>query len=506
VNAAGARAPAGSDSYLWDVGETVHIEAYKALQSENRELRNQVAQLAHELSQLKRLIFGTKSERFIPEGGPDQLPLFEGATPQQQPAPSQTQVVERRPRKKPVRQPLPSHLPREVIVIEPEEDTTGLRKIGEEVTETLDYHPAKLKVIRRVRPKYVDPKDEDRGVVIGELPPRPVDKGMAEPALLAHVAIEKYMDHLPLYRQVQRFTREGITLAASTLGDWITATADLLVPLYEELTAEALGSGYIQADETPIQVQDNQKAGATHRGYYWVYHAPTEGLVVMDYQKGRSRDGPAAFLSGYAGALQSDGYAAYDAFESLPEITAYGCWAHVRRYFHEALDSAPEEAEHVLGEVAELYAIERVLRERNASADDRQSMRKEEATPVLDRIKTYLEANPGLPKSPWGQAVGYALGRWKKLCRYVDDGRIEVDNNLIENAIRPIALGRRNYLFAGSHAAARRSAVIYSLLATCKKHEINPQQWLTDVLSRIPTHPAKDVAELLPHRWKPYGK
>lgn len=252
----------------------IHIEAYEALQSENRELRGQVAQLAHELSQLKRLVFGTKSERFVPAGSPDQLPLFEGAPPQ--PPLSQTQVVARRRRKKPVRQPLPSHLPREVIVIEPEQDTTGLRKIGEEISETLDYRPAKLIVLRRVRPKYVDPKDEDRGVIIGELPPRPVEKGMAEPALLAHVLVEKYVDHLPLYRQVQRFSREGITLSDSTLGDWISATADLLVPLYEALTAEALASGYIPRRRSRCKTPRRQArriaatTGSTmHRARVW---------------------------------------------------------------------------------------------------------------------------------------------------------------------------------------------------------------------------------------------
>lgn len=222
----------------------------------------------------------------------------------------------------------------------------------------------------------------------------------------------------------------------------------------------------------------------------------------MDYQRSRSRDGPAAFLKGYAGALQSDGYVAYDAFDHLADIRAYGCWAHARRYFHEALESAPEQAGPVIEEIGKLYAIERVLREQGADADERHRMRQEQALPVLKDLKSYLEANPGLPKSPWGQAVGYALGRWQKLCRYVEDGRIELDNNLVENAIRAIALGRKNYLFAGSHAAARRAAVIYSLLATCKKHEVNPQKWLSDVLSRIPAHPMKAVHELLPHHWK----
>jgi transposase len=483
----------------------VDIAAYEALKAENQALREKLAQVEHELMQLKRLVFGTKSERFLAAGGPDQLPLFEEARPndepEEQPAVGET-VTRRRPPKKPVRQVLPSHLPREVIVIEPDRDTAGLRKIGEQVTETLDYRPARLVVIRRVRPKYVDPTDEERGVIIGALPARVVEKGMAEPALLAHVLVEKYVDHLPLYRQVQRFNREGITLPTSTLGDWTRASADLLLPLYEALGREALSGGYIQADETPIQVQSAEKAGTTHRGYYWVYHAPLSGLVVMDYQQDRSRDGPAAFLEGYAGALQSDGYGAYDAFDDLEQITAYGCWAHARRYFYEALDNAPDRAEHALAEIGRLYEVERVLREQEASPEERRRLRQEQAVPVLCRLKAYLEENPGLPKSPWGRAVSYSLGRWKKLCRYTEDGRIEIDNNLVENAIRPIALGRKNYLFAGSHAAAERAAVIYSLVATCKKHEVNPQLWLSDVLSRIPTHPMKRVHELLPHHWK----
>ena len=481
----------------------IDIAAYEALQAENQMLREQLARMTHELTQLKRLIFGTRSERFVPTGGADQLPLFEGSFPEAAPPSTAAETISRRrPRKKPVRQVLPSHLPREVVVIEPEVETRGLRKIGEEVTETLDYRPAKLVVIRRVRPKYVDPRDEERGVIIGELPARPIEKGMAEPGLLAHVVIEKYADHLPLYRQVQRFTREGITLASSTLGDWITASADLLVPLYEALTREALSSGYIQADETPIAVQDQQKSGSTHRGYYWVYHAPLAGLVVLDYQSGRGRDGPVRFLKGFAGALQSDGYAVYDEFDRRPEIISYGCWAHARRHFHEALSNAPERAAHVLEEIGRLYDLEQLLREERAGPEERHRRRQEQAVPALQRLKTYLEQNPGLPKSPWGQAAGYTLARWAKLCRYVDDGRIEIDNNLVENAIRPIALGRKNYLFAGSHEAARRAAVIYSLLATCKKHEVNPQVWLTDVLSRIQAHPMKRVAELLPHHWQ----
>jgi transposase len=389
-----------------------------------------------------------------------------------------------------------------VIVIEPAVVTAGLRKIGQEVSETLDYRPPKLVVIRRERPKYIDPMNEERGVIVAPLPPRPIEKGMAEPGLLATILIEKFIDHLPLYRQVQRFARQGITLAGSTLGDWTAASADLLVPLYDALISEALGSGYIQADETPIPVQDPEVKGKTHRGYYWVYHAPLKDLVIVEYERGRGRAGPAEWLKNYQGALQSDGYVVYEDFDRRPGITTYGCWAHARRYFFEALQSAQELAPHALQEIQLLYDVERELREIDPTPENRLRVRQERAVPVLDRFKAWLEENPGLPKSPWGKAVAYSLARWEKLLRYTGDGHIEIDNNLVENAIRPLALGRKNYLFAGSHDAAQRGAVIYSLLATCKKHNLDVQSWLCDTLGRIPTHPHKQVHELLPYHWK----
>ena len=250
-------------------------------------------QLEHELAQLKRLIFGAKSERFVPEANPEQLTLFEEA-PAMEIVCEQEIATHTRKRKKPVRQALPEHLPRQIIVIEPEMDRSGLKKIGEEVTETLDYEPAKLTVIRRIRPKYVDPKSIGDGLsprmFIAELPARPVDKGIAEAGLLASVVVEKYVDHLPIYRQVQRFKREGIPLARSTLEGWVAAVARLLEPLYERLCELVLESGYIQADETPIAVQDHaKKKGKTHRGYYWVYHGPQPRLVLIDYQRGRDQ-------------------------------------------------------------------------------------------------------------------------------------------------------------------------------------------------------------------------
>ena len=493
------------------MGKDISKSAFGALQSAYDELESNYLLLKEdnvrvraELAELKRLVFGTKSERFRPTDSEDQLPLFEQA------ATSPVLAEKKRTRtidvaagkRKPSRQVLPSHLPRETIVIEPEVDTSRLRKIGEEISETLDWRPAKLVVVSRVRPRYVDPAREERGVLIAELPPRPIEKGIAEPGLLAHLMISKYVDHLPYYRQIEQFKREGISFPSSTLGDWGSASADLLRPLYERLVELVRRSGYIQADETPIAVQDRKKKRKTHRGYYWVYLAPGEGLVSIDYQKGRDRDGPRGFLKDYRGALQCDGYQAYEMYDKKKEVTIYNCWAHARRHFFNAQDNEAELAEEALERIGQLYEIESRLRNQRATPDVRSRLREKKAKPILEGFKSWLETNRGLPQSPWGKAVAYSLLRWDKLTRYIEDGRIEIDNNLVENAIRPIALGRKNYLFAGSHAAAQKAAVIYSLLATCKYHEVNPQEWLTDVLSRIATHPFKQIDDLLPHRWE----
>ncbi len=467
-----------------------------------------LTQTQYELAQLKQLVFGVTSERYEP-ALPDQTDLF-GRTAEEETQESAaeqetttTTTQDKKKRKKSVRQVLPSHLPREEVIIEPDVDTTGLKRIGSEVTETLDFHRARLVVIRTVRPKYADPKDPSRGVVIGKLPVRPIERGIAEAGLLASILVDKYADHLPLYRQVQRFARHGLTLASSTIGDWTAQAATLLEPLYDALADEARQSDYLQADETPIQVQDPAKKGKTHRGYYWLYHDVLNGLVVMDYQKGRGRAGPREWLAGYEGALQTDGYQVYDEFFANDAITPHGCMAHARRYFFEAKDSDPEWAEHALGAFQKLFAIERTLKESGASHEERLRVRKEEAIPLLDNFKTWVEAHRGLPRSPWGRATHYCLAQWEKLVNYTTDGRIELSNNEIENAVRPVAVGRRNYLFAGSHDAAQRAAVVYSLLATCKKHGVEPLAWLTDVLGRIPEHKFSKVAELLPHRWSP---
>jgi len=470
------------------------------------ELTIQHIQLKHELDQLKRLVFGSRHERFVPTTPQEQLALGLDVQQVQPPVPSVQTIEYTRKRKEasseklqPGRMKLPASLPREQVIIEPAQDVSGWIKIGEEITEELERIPGKLFVRQYVRPKYAKP--DGNGVVIGELPSRPIDKGIAGPGLLAQIIIDKYTDHLPIHRQVQRFEREGMKLPSSTLTDWISATCALLDPLYEVLRKEVLSSTYLQADETPIKVLDKAKKGTTHRGFHWVYHAPQERLVLFDYREGRGREGPTECLKDFKGYLQTDGYAVYEDFDKKPGITLLHCMAHARRKFDEAKDNDLVRASYVLTEMQKLYALERQAKENELSVDELYQIRRK-IIPVLDDLKQWMLENyrSVLPQSAIGQAIYYSLQRWDKLCLYTTDGRLQIDNNLVENAIRPVAIGRKNYLFAGSHNGARRAAMLYSLLGTCKINGVNPFEWLREVLTRIPDHPVNNLQQLLPHK------
>jgi transposase len=470
------------------------------------ELTIQHIQLKHELDQLKRLVFGSRHERFVPTTPQEQLALGLDVQQVQPPVPSVQTIEYTRKRKEASseklqtgRMKLPASLPREQVIIEPAQDVSGWIKIGEEITEELERIPGKLFVRQYVRPKYAKP--DGNGVVIGELPSRPIDKGIAGPGLLAQIIIDKYTDHLPIHRQVQRFEREGMKLPSSTLTDWISATCALLDPLYEVLRKEVLSSTYLQADETPIKVLDKAKKGTTHRGFHWVYHAPQERLVLFDYREGRGREGPTECLKDFKGYLQTDGYAVYEDFDKKPGITLLHCMAHARRKFDEAKDNDLVRASYVLTEMQKLYALERQAKENELSVDELYQIRRK-IIPVLDDLKQWMLENYGsvLPQSAIGQAIYYSLQRWDKLCLYTTDGRLQIDNNLVENAIRPVAIGRKNYLFAGSHNGARRAAMLYSLLGTCKINGVNPFEWLREALTRIPDHPVNNLQQLLPHK------
>jgi transposase len=367
------------------------------------------------------------------------------------------------------RAPIPSHLPREEYVINPEGDLTGAKKIGEEITEVLDYNPGRLYVKKYIHYKYALP--QEGGILIGELPSLPIPKGNAGPSLFAHLAVNKFVDHLPFYRQAQQFKREGIDLAESNINGWFTATCNLLEPLYDRLCDKIFKSSSLMVDETPIPVLTKDKPGSTHKGYHWVYYSPLDKLVCFDYRKGRGRDGPVDFLKDYRGTIQSNGYTAYDIFDKPGEITLLSCMAHARRKFDEARQNDPEAAGYVLEEMQKLYDVERQARELNLGFEDRRALRVEKSLPVLTGLEKWMKKKvvEVLPKSAMGIALSYRLGLWNRLIKYIDNGRYEIDNNLVENSIRPVALVRKNYLFAGSHEGAERAAMMYSFLGTCKR-------------------------------------
>jgi transposase len=397
---------------------------------------------------------------------------------------------------------LPAHLPRKEIVIMPEIDVTGLKKIGQEVTEELEYKPGQFYVNRYIRPKYALPEDE--GVVIGSLPSRIIEKGIAGPGLVTQVLIAKYVDHLPLYRQLQQFKRSDIEIAKSTICGFVKTGCEILVPLYRLQREQILGTNYLMVDETPIRVLDPEKPGTTHQGYYWVYYEPIGRNIFFDYQKSRSHEGPADILKKFQGHLQTDGYTAYDVITRKDGVIGLGCMAHARRNLVEAQENDKERCEWMLSTLQKLYRIEEYARKSNLSYDQRYHLRQKEAVPVLEEINQWLkkESVLVLPRSTIGKAIGYMLNQWPRLKVYVTDGRLEIDNNLVENAIRPVALGRKNYLFAGSHGGAARAAIIYTFVANAKSHDIEPFTYLRDVLARISDYPYNQLSDLLASRYK----
>ena len=460
--------------------------------------------VCHRLDQLERLVFGSKHERFVAATSPEQLSLGLLMPEVKSEQGISVQKIEYTREKKQTsekintgRMKLPADLPREQVILEPQQDVSGLKKIGEEITEELERIPGKLFVRQYVRPKYAKPDGE--GVLIAQLPTRPIDKGIPGPGLLAQIVIDKYTDHLPVHRQLQRFEREGIKLASSTLGDWISSTCALLEPLYNALKKEVLTCDYLQADETPIKVLDKDKKGTTHRGYHWVYYAPLKRMVLFDYREGRGGEGPQECLKEFRGWLQTDGYSVYEQFNNRT-VTLLHCMAHARRKFDEAKDSDAARSGYTLTEIQKLYAIERAVRDQ--SNEERLAARRSQSIPILSNLKEWMLENykAVVPKSPIGQALHYSLERWDRLMLYTTDGRLQIDNNPVENAIRPIAVGRKNYLFAGSHNGAKRAAMLYSFLGTCKINNVNPFEWLRATLDKIPDQPINRITELLPNK------
>ena len=436
-----------------------------------------------------------------------QTSLFDDQSQEDQPEQEQEQetiTYHRKKNKHKGRNKLPEHLPVVEIIIEPEQDTEGLVKIGQEVTETLDYTPASLVKRRTIRPKYA--KADGSGIVIGQLPSRPIDKSIAEIGLLVYILVSKYVDHLPLHRLAQRFNREfGWNPAQSTLCDWVDRCCQLLRPLYNALKQKILSSDYIQADESPIKVLDKEKVRTTHQGYQWVYHSPLDRLVLFNYRKGRGQQGPKELLENYRGYLQCDGYKVYDAIGQQEGITLVGCLAHARRKFFDAQDNDATRARYALEIIAKIYRLDKQIhKDYQDDYTQIQSQRQKNIAPLLKQIKTWIEQEnlKVLPQSAIAKAMRYYLRQYPKLEAILLDPRLKLDNNLIENKIRPLALGRKNYLFAGSHKAAQNTAMLYSFFGSCKANNVNPMAWLNDVLEKLPDWNIQNLEELLPDQWK----
>ena len=479
----------------------------KAVSAKDIIIEKQLAELLY----LRRRIFGRSSERFIPED-PNQLSLaFEGieTLAQEEELATEEKVIsytrKKEEKKQPVREAIPAHLRREVVVIEPENIPEGAVRIGEEVTEKMEYKPGEVYVLRTERPKYALPQGQ--GIIIAELPTQVLPKGNAGAALLAFLLVSKYQDHLPFYRILEMFKRMKVNLAASTVNDWAIMVIDsLLKPLYEVLTKEVLLCTYINIDESTIPVMDRDKPGGTKKGYFWIVRSPDQNQLFFYYDKGsRAQRVVVELLKSFKGAVQSDGYGAYDIYENKKDVMLLGCMAHARRKFEQALENDPQRAKYALTVIQELYAIEREAKEKGFDYEQVRQLRMDRSYPILQDFEKWLYENNNkvLPKSLIGKAITYTYNIFPRLVRYVSDGRYSIDNNAAENGIRPLALGRKNYLFCGNDESAERTAIIYSLLGSCKLAGLDPMEWLTDVLKRIPDHSSQRLSELLPHNWKP---
>jgi transposase len=409
---------------------------------------------------------------------------------------------------KPARRPLPKHLPREVRTYMPKQEACPdcggkLKPLGEDVSEILEYVPARFKVIRQVRPKLACACCER--IVQAQAPSRPIERGIAGPGLLAHVLVSKYCDHLPLYRQSEIYAREGVDLERSTLADWVGGASQLLAPLVEVLRRHVMSANKLHADDTPVPVLAPGN-GKIKTGRLWTYVREgrpagdaTPAAVWFAYSPDRKGGHPQAHLGNFTGTLQADGYAGFDAVYQTGRIQEAACWAHVRRKFYDlhVAHKSPVAAE-AMERIAALYTIEKEIRGRPAG--ERREVRQTRARPLLESLKQWLEGTLGKlsRKSDTAMAVRYALSRWEALLRYVDDGYIEIDNNAAERSLRTVALGRKNYLFAGSDAGGERAAAIYSLIGTAKLNGLDPEAYLRNVLSRIADHPIHHIKELLP--------
>lgn len=478
-------------------------------------LLGQIDDLEGQLYYLKRQLFGKKSEKLDPQ----QRLLFESLYNEVQAKVEEQrqekQNTEKRSRRMnadhPGRKPLPAHLPRKTIEIEPDSDElvcdhcgSDKTRIGQDVTEKLEYVPASFYVKRYVRHKYACKQCQNK-ISIGQLPPMVIDKGVPGESVLAHIIASKFTDHLPLNRLEGIFKRHGVEITVSNMCDWVGVSADLLKPLVKRMQELIRLSPIINTDDTPIPIKSKTRQGSTYNGYLWVY-IDTQFNVVFDFTPTRSRNGPIDFIGkAYRGFVQADAYSGYDELFRVSQAIEVGCNSHARRKFEYALDSNPVRAARMMVLWGRLYEIESRAKKLEYDSVQLLEARQKEALPIFDEIKSALMEykDQVLPKSPMSKAINYALNQWDALVRYTSDPRLSIDNNLSERTLRMVVIGRKNYLFAGSEAGAERAAIIYSLVASCKLNGHDPFVYFNDVLKKVTTWPASQIDELLPTQWKP---
>jgi len=520
---------------LREENEQLRAQCDHLLEEQHRHLRK-IDDLQHQLQALLRRYYGRSSEKM----DPDQMLLFEELIdkaipemPAEDEADAQVSTTTHQ-RKGHGRRRLPADLPREKVIHDlPEEEKpcpccNKMRHIiGKETHEQLDYVPAKVKVIEHIRLKYGCPQCEADAspagpqIVTAEKPLLPIEKGLAAPGLLSYVIVSKYSDHLPMHRLEGILQRHGIEIARSTMCDWAAQCADALRPLYDLMVSEVRASSVIHTDDTPVKVQDRRRT-QTRTGRFWVYVGDDgHPQTVFAYTPSRSRDGPMAFLRDWGKDervyLQADAFGGYDgiyAGDAGGDVTEVACWAHARRKFYDARTSDPATSTQALAQVRRLYDVEKKAKESAKKtghdlAGERYRLRQELAVDRLAQFRTWLASQqaerggPVLPKSPMGQAMQYALNQWDALCVYTTAGQLAIDNNASENALRRVAIGRKNWLFCGSDNGGNTAATLFSLIATCQRHKVEPMAYLRDVLTRIAATPISQLTQLLPDHWQP---
>jgi transposase len=502
------------------------IAHYKEVVEEKDRL---IKKLTDQLAWFRRKFWKSSSEKYIPSDPAQRKIDFDGLEilPEEEAVISEAsrEIItykRKKPendKKQPLRLPLPEDLRREVEVIEPDGIDEDWIRIGEEITEHLENKPGEVYVRRIIRPKYALKKDlqlqQETGtdeslnkvVKIAPLPLLPLPRSNAGASLLAELLMGKYMYHLPFHRQISMFKLEGVRIPASTINDWFAGCSDLLRALYYRLKEMVLQSDYIQIDESTVPVINNEKHRAV-KAYLWVVRSVMKNMVFFYYDKGsRAQKVVIELLHNYKGAVQTDGYDVYSIYENKKGVLLLGCWAHARRKFNEALKEDKAGAEYALEQIGLIYGVESMADDQDLDYEARAELRSRLAYPVMCAFEKWILNY--MPKALEGgrmsKALSYTYLLFHRLSRYHLDGRYQIDNNLVENTIRPLALGRKNYLFCGNHDAAENAAIMYSLLGCCAVMEINPREWLTDVLTRIPYYNkdySRDLAELLPHNWK----